>query len=114
MDRIDAADLKSWLTAEEDQNCSSRYTDVKLVRNGMRSVATNEIAEDDEPPFDNHRTSITAEEFFKLTQKFFTSYKRADVLAILKRCVVLISSGVSTCGFPSQEESSLVSLYTAG
>ena len=111
MDRIDAADLKSWLTAEEDQNCSSRYTDVKLVRNGMRSVATNEIAEDDEPPFDNHRTSITAEEFFKLTQKFFTSYKRADVLAILKRCVVLISSGVSTCGFRVRKSRPWFTLY---
>ena len=45
MDKIDAADLKSWLTAEEDQNCSSRYADVKLVRNG----ATNGLLEEDEP-----------------------------------------------------------------
>ena len=54
MDRIDAADLKSWLTAEEDQNRSSRYTAVKLVRNGMHSVATSEIAEDDESPNQYH------------------------------------------------------------
>ena len=48
LDKIDAADLKSWLTAEEDQNCSSRYTDVKLVRNGVRVVATDELLEEDD------------------------------------------------------------------
>ena len=90
MDKIDAADLKSWLTAEEDQNCSSRYTDVKLVRNGMRAVSSNDLLDDDEPPLDMRQTSITSEEFFKLTRKFFDSYKRADVMAILKRCIVMI------------------------
>ncbi|CAE7718508.1 unnamed protein product [Symbiodinium microadriaticum] len=49
-----------------DDPSMDRYTDAKLVRNGMRSVATSEIAEDDEPLFDKHRTSITAEEFSRL------------------------------------------------
>ena len=49
MDKIEAADLKSWLTSEEDQNCSGRYNDVKLARNGLRALGSNDIAEVDEP-----------------------------------------------------------------
>ena len=69
MDRLDAADVKSWLTAEEDQNCSSRNTDVKLVRNGLRALSANDLADEDEPPHDPRRTSITITEFFKLSSR---------------------------------------------
>ena len=34
--------------------------------------------------------SITSEEFFTLVQKFFKAYEKADVMAILKRCVIMI------------------------
>ena len=90
MAKLDAADVKSWLTSEEDQNCSGRYTDVKLVRNGLRALASNELEKDDEPAEDKHRVTIEPDEFFKLVRKFFHDYKELDMLAILKRCVVLV------------------------
>ena len=84
MDRVEAADLKSWLTSEEDQNCSGRYNDVKLARNGLRALGSNDIAEVDEPLPDRLSTTITTEEFTKLTHKLFAGYKEADIQAILK------------------------------
>ena len=106
MDKIDAADLKPWLTAEEDKNCSSRCTDVKLVRNGMRCPRTSLRMK---PPLDRRQTSITSDEFVKLTKKFFDSYKRADAMAILKRCVVMIfGKRAMYLRLPSQDETSLI------
>eukprot|EP00439_Symbiodinium_sp_Y106_P019783 s1124_g2.t1 len=83
MDRIDAADLKSWLTARRTKivaadTLMSNWSATVCIRwPPVRSLRTT-----------SRRTSITADEFFKITRKFFSSYKRADVLAILKRCVV--------------------------
>ena len=109
MDRLDAADVKSWLTAEEDQNCSTRYTDVKLARNGLRALSANDLDEEDELPHDRRRTSITPTEFFALVKKFFTSYKEVDVLAILKRCVALIfGKHALYLRLPSQDHNALV------
>ncbi|CAE7384753.1 unnamed protein product [Symbiodinium natans] len=90
VEKLDAADMKSWLTSEEDQNCSGRYNDVKLVRNGMRALSSNNLKEEDEPLSERWQTSITWDEFYKLVQKFFCSYPDLDVLAILKRTVVLV------------------------
>ena len=56
-DKIDLADMKSFLTADEDQTCSGRYNDVRLVRNGMRAYASNDIGEGDEPE-DTYRSDI--------------------------------------------------------
>ena len=47
VDWLDASDIKSWLTAEEDQNCGSRYTDVKLVYNGLRALSANDLEAED-------------------------------------------------------------------
>ena len=90
MDKIEAADLKSWLTSEEDQNCSGRYNDVKLARNGLRALGSNDIAEVDEPLPDRLSTTITTEEFTKLAHKLFAGYKEADIQAILKRSIVFV------------------------
>ena len=109
MDRIDAADLKSWLTAEEDQNCSSRYTDVKLVRNTLRAVSSNDLEEEQEPPRDRRRTTIEPTEFFTLVKKMFQGYKEADVMAILKRCVVMVFGKHSFyLRLPSQDHDAVV------
>lgn len=47
--KIDLADLKSFVTAEENQTCHGRYNDVKLAKNCCRAFATNDIEEEDEP-----------------------------------------------------------------
>ena len=104
MEKIDAADLESWL-AEEDQNCSSRYS-VRLVRNGMRAVATSELLEEDEPRLEKEQTTITSNSS-QITRKFSDSHRRAYVMAIWKRCMVLIfGKRAFYLRLPSQEEAS--------
>ncbi|CAJ1420172.1 unnamed protein product [Effrenium voratum] len=88
-DKIDLADMKSFLTADEDQTCSGRYNAVRLVRNGMRAYASNDIGEGDEPE-DTYRSDIEPDEFFKLLRKTFPESKQADVLAVLKRTIVMV------------------------
>ena len=56
----------------------------------MRALSSNNLKEEDEPLSERWQTSITWDEFYKLVQKFFCSYPDLDVLAILKRTVVLV------------------------
>ena len=86
---ISMADLKSFFTVEKEQATSGRYNDSKLPRNCMRTYASNDLDQEDEPADDN-RTSITGEEFLKLTRRIFAGDRLADVLACLKRAVVII------------------------
>ncbi|CAE7180035.1 unnamed protein product, partial [Symbiodinium necroappetens] len=44
----------------------------------------------DEPPPGRLSTTITTEEFTKLTHKLFAGYKEADIQAILKRSIVFV------------------------
>lgn len=88
-DKIELADLKSFVTAEESQTCHGRYTDVKLAKNCCRAYATNDIQEEDEPKNDD-RISITTPEFLKLVRRTFPGDRPADVFAVLKRSVVWI------------------------
>ncbi|CAJ1344908.1 unnamed protein product [Effrenium voratum] len=88
-DRLDISDLKSFMTVEEDQTCSGRYNDVKLIKNGMRGYASNDLDDADEPVKDG-AVDITPDEFFKLLRKSFPGDRRSDVLAVLKRSVVWV------------------------
>ena len=90
VDKLNMSDIMSWMTSEEDATCSGRYNDVKMVRNNMRAIASNDLEGEHEPPNDNGRRYITSEEFFKLVSKFFAGHKHADVLAVLKRSVVMM------------------------
>ncbi|CAE7228549.1 unnamed protein product, partial [Symbiodinium natans] len=65
VDNLPMADIKSWLTLEEDQNWTGRYNDVKMD--------------------DNSRRCITSDEFFELARKFSEGHQETDVLATLKR-----------------------------
>ena len=109
MEKLDTADVKSWLTSEEDQNCSGRYTDVKLVRNGLRALASNAMTEEDEPQVDKHRVTIEPKDFFKLIDKFFADYKDLDKLAILKRCAFFVfGQRALYLRLPSQDREAIV------
>ena len=88
-ENVSMADLKSFLTVEEEQTTSGRYNDAKLTRNCMRAYASNDLDREDEP-LDDSRIFITGEEFMKMTRRLFTGDKQADVLACLKRSVVLL------------------------
>ena len=88
-EKIDLADLKSFVTAEENQTCHGRYNDVKLAKNCCRVYATNDVQKEDEPEPDN-RISIDNAEFLGLLKRTFPGDKPADVMAVLKRTVVFI------------------------
>ena len=90
VDKLNMSDIKSWMTSEEDATYSGRYNDVRMVRNNIRAIASNDLQEQHEPPKDNGRRYITSEEFFTLVSKFFAGLKRADVLAVLKRSGVMV------------------------
>ena len=54
-ERISMADLKSFFTVEEEQTTSGRYNDSKLPRNCMRTYASNDLDQEDEPADDNRK-----------------------------------------------------------
>ena len=87
--KIDLADLKSYLTAEEEQTCSARYNDVKLLRGQPRAYAGNHLAKEDEPAADA-RATISPEEMLHLMRHTFPDEKDADIMACLKRAVVFV------------------------
>ena len=80
-EKIDLADLKSFVTAEENQTCHGRYNDVKLAKNCCRAYAANDIQEEDEPKNEArlHRLCITMEEFLKLLRRTFPGDKPISV-----------------------------------
>ena len=69
-ENVSMADLKSFLTVEEEQTTSGRYNDAKLTRNCMRAYASNDLDREDEP-LDDSRIFITGEEFMKMTRRLF-------------------------------------------
>ena len=87
--RVDASYLKSFPTVDEDQTCTARYCDVKLTQNGMRAYASNDFDPDDEPKNDT-RQEITPEEFQTMAKKIFSGDGISDIMATLKRSIVLI------------------------
>ena len=69
-ENVSMADLKSFLTVEEEQTTSGRCNDAKLTRNCMRAYASNDLDREDEP-LDDSRIFITGEEFMKMTRRLF-------------------------------------------
>ena len=45
--KVSIADLKSFLTSDEDGTVESRYNDTRLIRNQLRAYASNDLKEDD-------------------------------------------------------------------
>lgn len=83
------ADLKSFVTTEENQTCHGRYNDVKLAKNCCPAFAANDIHEEDASK-DDARISIITEEFLTLLRRAFPGDKPADIRAVLKRAVVFV------------------------
>ena len=83
--KVNLADLKSYLTAEEDQTCcSARYNAVKLMRGQPRLYACSHLAKADEPEADS-RTTIKPEEMLRLMRHTFPDEKDAAIMSCLKR-----------------------------
>eukprot|EP00438_Fugacium_kawagutii_P017687 Skav211284 [mRNA] locus=scaffold2429:143489:145378:+ [translate_table: standard] len=87
--KVNMADLKSFLTCDEDGTVESRYNDARMIRNQMRAYASNDLAEE---KFDGKagHTVISELEFFSLLDDFFRGDKEKDVLAVLKRSIIFM------------------------
>ena len=107
VDKLNMSDIKSWMISEEDATYSGRYNDVRMVRNNIRAIASNDLQEQHEPPKDNGRRYITSEEFFTLVSKFFAGHKRADILAILS-VVMVIGQHAMYLRLPNQDPDAIV------
>ena len=87
--KVDIADLKSFVTVDEDGTVESRYNDTRLARNQMRAVASNDTAKD--PAIDSPGDSrIHSEKFFALIDTFFKDDHAKDVMAIMKRATFFV------------------------
>ena len=89
-DKIELADLKSFVTSEETQTCHGRYNDIKLVKNCPRAYASNDVQGEDEPEDDDMNLSISMLEFLTLLRRTFPGEKPADIRAVLKRTVIFV------------------------
>jgi hypothetical protein len=87
--KVAMADLKSFLTCDEDGAVESRCNDTKMLRNQMRAYASNDLAEE---RFEcgPRETVISEENFFSLLGDFFAGDKEKDVLAVLKNSIVFM------------------------
>lgn len=87
---LDLSDLKHFLEVGETTTAQSRYSPAKFIRNQFRAICDNEFNEADEPAEDS-RSTITFREFYAMLSAAFKYGKRPHVMAILKRCVVVIA-----------------------
>ena len=88
MGKVDIADLKSFVTVDEDGTVDGRYNDAKLVRNQMRAFASNDTGPD--PKVIPSDTMLDSDEFLKLLEPLFDGAHLKHVLAVLKRSAVLV------------------------
>jgi len=102
------ADLKSFLTSDEDGTVDSRYNDTRLVRNQVRAFASNDL-KDDEPSGLGSDTIISDQHFFNLLGEIFAGDKEKGVLAVLKRSAVFIfAENALYLRLPSEKRDAIV------
>ena len=90
--KIDIADLKSFVTVDEEGTCQGRYNDSRLARNQMRAVASNDIVQA-EPRIDPaSTTTISPDAFFDLIEPVFRDDHVKDKLAVMKRASFFVFS----------------------
>ena len=92
-DRVSASDLKSFITADEEQTCSGRYSDVRLTRNGMR-VRESMLRTTSSRMMGRKRggggTTITMAEFMKMMTKICKDDGEGDTLAVPMCSIVFV------------------------
>ena len=87
---LDISDIKHFLDVGEATTAQSRYCPAKFTKNQFRAILDNEFNEDDEPDHDL-RSTITFDEFFKLTSAAFGYSKKPHIMAVLKRAVTVVA-----------------------
>ncbi|CAE7237146.1 unnamed protein product [Symbiodinium sp. CCMP2592] len=112
--RLDMADLKSFVTTDEDGTVSGRYNDARLTRNQFRALASNDTG--DEPagvlPAD---TTLDPEAFIKLLGPLFADARKKDILAVLKRCTTFaFTDSALYLRLPSERPDAIVHRISKG
>lgn len=106
--KVSIAELKSFVTADEDGTVQSRYNDTRLLRNQMRAFASNDLPDE---RFDSNCKDrvMSAGDFFSLLSDIFEGEKEKDVLAGLKRSIVfMFSSNALYLRLPSEHKDAMV------
>ena len=106
--KIDVADLKSFVTVDEDGTCEGRYNEARLVRNRMRAVASNDIGAD--PPADTaSATTLSPDAFFALIEPLFQGDNLKDKMAVMKRAIFFVVTGSGLfIRFPSEKHDAII------
>ena len=112
--RLDMADLKSFVTTDEDGTVSGRYNDARLTRNQFRALASNDTG--DEPkgvlPAD---TTLDPEAFVQLLGPLFADAHKKDILAVLKRCTTFVfTDSALYLRLPSERPDAIVHRISKG
>ena len=87
--RLDIADVKSFVTTEQDGTGSGRYCDARMTRNQFRALASNDTGEE-LPGLLPSDTTLDPAAFFKLVGPLFEFAHMKDILAVMKRCVTFV------------------------
>ena len=112
--KVDMADLKSFVTVDEDGTTEGRYNDAKLVRNQMRAIASNWVGEDPSKE-DYTDTVLEPKAFLSLVEPFFSGEHMKDILAVLKRSTVFVFTETALyLRLPSEKADAIVHRICVG
>eukprot|EP00438_Fugacium_kawagutii_P018364 Skav210909 [mRNA] locus=scaffold15:130393:132312:+ [translate_table: standard] len=106
--KVNIADLKSFMTTDEDGTVDPRYNDSRLARNQMRAFASNDLPQE---RFECKpgASSISEDDFFSLLSDIFQGDREKDVLAVLKRSILfLFGNNALYLRLPSERKDAIV------
>ena len=106
--KVSIADLKSFLTTDEDGTVEARYNDTRLIRNQLRAYASNDL-KDDNGTKQKLGSTLPAGDFLLFLDDIFAGEKEKDVLAVLKRAIIfLFSDSALYLRLPSEDKEAIV------
>lgn len=107
--KVSIADLKSFLTADEDGTVESRYNDTRLIKNQLRAFASNDLKEVEQATDQKIGSTIPASRFLFFLDELFAGEKEKDVLAVLKRAMIfLFTDSAMYFRLPSENKEAMV------
>ena len=106
--KVSMADLKSFLTVDEDGTVESRYNDTRLIRNQLRAYASNDLKDDLEEE-QKIGTTLPPGRFLVMLDDLFAGEKEKDVLAVLKRSIIFVFTGMALyLRLPSENKEAII------
>ena len=93
---MDIADLKAFVTSDEDGAVSGRYNDARLTRNQLRALASNDTGEEPRGLLPSE-TTLASDAFFKLVHPLFGDAHKKDTLAVMERSTTFVFTDSASC-----------------